>query len=210
MKKLLLLFVFFISFLNAIEIDEDKTDVYFANGILTDESNATANTLLLRDSIRIKRYNDNASEMKKHIGKVKEAYNHTRGEKPDLAESGLQMFELQERFDTWLREEIGLISIHQEDLDTQVAHYKDSIKSGHKVLVVAHSQGNLFASEAYKKLGRESKNGWMQDYFEAVGIASPGHWSIKDEISISWDNDMVAHFGLYGSAHITNPIRNVA
>ena len=35
-------------------IDEYKTDVYFANGILIDDGNATENTLLLKDSLKIK------------------------------------------------------------------------------------------------------------------------------------------------------------
>ena len=45
---------------------------------------------------------------------------------------------------------------HYADLSLQVKKYKDSIKNEHKVLLVAHSQGNLFAQEAYKRLGDRS------------------------------------------------------
>jgi hypothetical protein len=45
MKRLLLLILVCISYLNAIEIDEYKTDIYFANGILTDEGNVRLKVL---------------------------------------------------------------------------------------------------------------------------------------------------------------------
>jgi hypothetical protein len=70
MKKLFLLFLVFTSYTNAIE-----TDVYFANGILTNEKNATANADLLMLNILIDRYAGNEKEMRKHIGKVKEMWN---------------------------------------------------------------------------------------------------------------------------------------
>lgn len=60
-------------------------------------------------------------------------------------------------------------TVHDADLNLQIEKYKDSIKEGHKVLVVAHSQGNLFTYEAYRKLPT-----WMQNYWEAVGVASLG------------------------------------
>ena len=42
----------------------------------------------------------------------------------------------------------------------------------------------------------------MQDYWEAVGIASPGMFAIKDDApSIGWDNDLVADMAL-------NPFRD--
>ncbi|HFD13897.1 MAG TPA: hypothetical protein ENJ34_01180, partial [Epsilonproteobacteria bacterium] len=42
--------------------------------------------------------------------------------------------------------------VHDEDLRIQVESYKWSIKSGHAVVVVSHSQGNLFALQAYDDL----------------------------------------------------------
>jgi len=58
-------------------INECLTDVYFGNGILTDDGNATANTILLKRTIQKDIYNLDYKEYKKYIGKVKEAYNST-------------------------------------------------------------------------------------------------------------------------------------
>jgi len=55
-------------------VNECLTDVYFANGILTNEKNATANTLLLERSIRKKFYGGSEDKMYKYIGKVKAIY----------------------------------------------------------------------------------------------------------------------------------------
>ena len=203
MKLLLIIFLCVLYPLSSFaQIDERKTDVYFANGILTDDRNATANTLLLRDSIRIKFYNDNPTEMKKRIGKVAKAYNSTHGMIADLYESLKQKLSDPDDFNPQEYLPEYLQDAHTRDLGRQVTSYKNSIKDGHKVLVVAHSQGNLFTYEAYRKI-----DDWMQDYFEAVSIASPGHELIKEGTPrISWHNDLVGHIGLYDD-FITNPVR---
>jgi len=89
MKRLfIILIVWLYPVLSFGSINECLTDVYFGNGILTDEGNATANTLLLQKSIKDQIFHGSTSEMKKHIGKVKEAYNSTHlGGLHDLIES---------------------------------------------------------------------------------------------------------------------------
>ena len=72
---------------------------------------------------------------------------------------------------------------HITDLKKQIHAYRDSISSGHGVLVVAHSQGNLFTREAYDAL-----DPCMQKQFEAVSIASPMHADIKEETSFNLNN----------------------
>jgi hypothetical protein len=152
-------------------IDEYKTDVYFGNGILTEKEDAKKNAKLLSVAIKIKFYNGKTSEMKKHIGKVDYAYNRTEGFIIDNLESLAQKLDgtfvsAVDRTNTIATIETLANLLTEEarksDLEKQVTQYKESIKEGHKVLVVAHSQGNLFAGEAYKKLGEESKNKWMQ------------------------------------------------
>ena len=180
-------------------IDETKIDVYFANGILTKKKDAIYNLELLEKVIRIEQYADNDSKMYKELN-FDTSYNHTYGDTQDLVESGLQMFETQEYIDKlieYVDRDKDLISAHQHDLDIQVNHYKKSIRDGHRVLVVAHSQGNLFTTEAYRRLGKESKLGWMQTYFEAVSIASPDFTDVIKEGTpeIGWDNDVVALLG---------------
>jgi len=157
MKKLLfVLLIWIIPLLGSANINEYLTDVYFANGILTDEGNATANTTLLRNAI-IEQYGS-LPEMKKHIGKVKEAYNNTHGLIPDLGESFNQI--LNETFGNpvllvskvrYLFNELVSV-VENADLKLQVDKYEASIKNGHKVLAVAHSQGNLFTKKAYDQL----------------------------------------------------------
>ena len=179
-------------------INECLTDVYFANGILTNEGNATANATILRNAI-IDQYGS-LSKIKKHIGKVKEAYNNTHGKIPDLAESLNQIlnatFGKPELFDSQIRKLLNILVglAHDADLTGQVDKYEASIVAGHKVLVVAHSQGNLFTKEAYDKLEERSNNdNWMQKYFDAVSIASPAYYPIKNKVErIDWDNDLVA------------------
>ena len=61
-------------------------------------------------------------------------------------------------------------SFHDEDLTKQVNAYKQSIKDGHGVIVIAHSQGNYFTNEAYEKL-----DDWMKDYFHMFGVATPAN-----------------------------------
>ena len=195
MKKIILLFVILTSLAFSV-INECKTDVYFGNGILTEKEDAKKNAKLLDEAIKQKFGPDYYS---KHIGAVTYAYNSTHlGGINDLLESLLQKLSLQERLDklSELNEALKKTA-HDADLTLQVNKYKASIRDGHRVLVVAHSQGNLFAYEALRKLPD-----WMQDYWEAVGIASPGMFAIKDDApSIGWDNDLVADMAL-------NPFRD--
>ena len=155
---------------------------------MTDEGNATAGSTILRNAI-IELYGG-LKNTKKHIGTVTEAYNHTEGMFADLIESAKQKLSL-----SLLSDVMNLlranITDHLIDLATQVTAYKNSITSGHRVLIVAHSQGNFFAREAVKALPA-----WMRDYVEAVSIASPMDEDITPGApSIGWDNDAVAAIG---------------
>ena len=208
MRKLLLL-VSILPILAFSAIDEYKTDVYFGNGILTEEENAEINAGILEDAMIAK---DGMDYYNKNIAKVTYAYNRTDGAVIDLLESLLQKVD-----------GTGLVSIHKyaevaallaglmtqkahdADLKLQEEHYNESIKNGHKVLVVAHSQCNLFAYEAYKKFPT-----WMKNYWEVVSVASPMHSDIKDNTPrINWDNDLVASLALVDEGYIDNPVRKV-
>ena len=179
-------------------IDEYKTDVYFANGILTEEENAEINAGILEDAIIVKFGIDYYNN---YIGKVDYAYNETHDFDNDITESVYQVFNMTE-FIEWRDEKLGEYreSAHHANLEAQVDKYEASIKAGHKVLIVAHSQGNLFTQEAYERLGNRSADHgkWLQKYFEAVSIASPDPISdIKPDMlpRIGWDNDIVAIMG---------------
>jgi hypothetical protein len=155
MRKIILPLVLISTFAFS-AIDECKTDVYFGNGILTKKRDAIKNAGILRKAIKQKLGKDYS----KRIGEVSSAYNSTHlGGLNDLLESVLQKTNLAERIDALSKLNDGLKkTAHETDLSLQIQKYTSSIKTGHKVLVVAHSQGNLFAYEAFRKLPE-----WMQD-----------------------------------------------
>jgi len=152
MKRIFLLLTVLTTFAFS-AIDECKTDVYFGNGILTTDSQAERNSKILRTAI-IEKFG--LDYFQKKIGKVSYAYNTTHGEGNDLLESALQKLDWD-----WLTDYFS--PSHKRDVTTQVNQYEASIRLGHRVLVVAHSQGNLFAYEAYRKLP-----GWMREYLSSL------------------------------------------
>ena len=48
--------------------------------------------------------------------------------------------------------------IQNEDLERHVQQYKSDILSGNKVVLVAHSQGNFFATLARQQLSETERN----------------------------------------------------
>jgi hypothetical protein len=93
----------------------------------------------------------------------------------------LETHNIQEAYDT-----------HIPDLIAQVKAYKDSIKLGHGVIVVAHSQGNYYTNEAYEELDE-----WMKDYFHMFGVATPANhvagYSVDDASApyVLFHNDFI-------------------
>ena len=78
---------------------------------------------------------------------------------------------------------------HNQDLERMVKQYKASIAAGHGVIIISHSQGNLFAIEAVDKL-----DDWMKNYVYQVSIASPAtKFATNKHWLISLDNDPVAN-----------------
>ncbi len=198
MKKIFLLLILVSSFVFA-TIDEYKTDIYFGNGILTSPRQAfdNAENVLkpaLIETLGLKAFQE-------RIGKVDYAYNDTFGFDQDIFESALQITNLSDYVDWWTKKLYeNKQSVHEANIKAQVDKYEASIRAGHRVLVVAHSQGNLFAQEAYEKLGERSATHekWLQKYWEAISIASPDPYSdIKQNMPprIGWDNDVVAWLG---------------
>jgi hypothetical protein len=188
MKNSLLVFLLFLNPLIAFaDINECKTDVYFANGILTEDKDAEKRSKLLRTSI-IEMLGEEAFTQK--IGKVNYVYNSTNYfGLHDLGEALRQKLDLNTFYDF-----IG--DVHGRDLQLQIDAYNASIDAGHKVLVVAHSQGNLFTYEAYNGISAKAKKN-----FEAVSVASPMSADIKyGTTRIDWDNDIVPRIATAGGS----------
>ncbi len=213
MKKIILFLMFIISF-GFSAIDECKTDVYYANGILTTRYQAKKNAeKILEPALRNDIYSNDEDEMYKHIGEVGYSYNQTNGMILDGLETYMQKLDMQLYFDGWEASK-GYITSHFEDYQEHYTRYVSRIKEGHKVLVVAHSQGNLFTNEIYKRLGSQSKDGWLQEYFGVVSVASPMNADISEDTErITWDNDpvgrWVAHMGSPTADEVPDPIRRI-
>lgn len=75
---------------------------------------------------------------------------------------------------TWLQDLLiksmqGLYPIIATELDDHVAQYRDAILQGNMVLLVSHSQGNLYANEAYEVLRARNPG---QPITQSAGIYS--------------------------------------
>jgi hypothetical protein len=87
------------------------------------------------------------------------------------------------------------------DLQSQVEHYQGDLSAGRKVVVVAHSQGNLYVNEAYALISPSPT------MFNVVAVASPanyvaggGPWTTLNNDFITW----IAPGALPEDEHNTN------
>jgi len=81
---------------------------------------------------------------------------------------------------TILKPEEEIKKREQEDVKTQFTAYTKSIKDGHGVVVIAHSQGNLFTNVVYDMftnhwLPWDEDTEWMRKYFSAFAVGSPAN-----------------------------------
>ena len=191
MKVLLLFYFLWCINLFAINIDERKIDVYFANGIDTEFDVAQKSAYLIDKAIKKNMPETYAKYLpdtngKEHEGKIGYAYNNTNGKGLDFLESALVKLGIQDFVDKLFPTD------HEKDLEIQIEAYKKNISNGHRVLVIAHSQGNLFTSEAYNAL-----DDWMKEYFEAISVASPRALKIKNNTPhTAWTKDIVPWLGV--------------
>ncbi len=165
-------------FANVQKIDECKIDLYYANGIMIDMDVTQAKHELRWNDMVDDMFISNPEEYKK-IANAKISYNRSQGFDDDIYESLEQVMSNEwgwEKFSIFFRTYLETHNIqekydtHIPDLTAQVKAYKESIKLGHGVIVIAHSQGNYYTNEAYEKL-----DGWMQDYFHMFGVATPAN-----------------------------------
>ena len=172
----ILLFLIVAVNLHAENIDECKSDLYYANGIMMKYSEEKALRMWKKEVEKLLLSN---IEVYAKITNVKMSYNLSQGFLDDLLESFEQVMsnewgwmEYSVYFANYLKGH-GIQELdfqHNIDLDTQITAYKNSIKLGHSVIVIAHSQGNYFTNEAYEYL-----DVWMQPYFHMMGVATPAN-----------------------------------
>jgi hypothetical protein len=186
MKKIVFLLLLGLSFAYAI-IDERQIDFYYGNGVWNTRDDAIVSKDALERFI--------AKDIQPAAPyRVELSYNYHIADAYDILEVYYQLqregqITLYDGFFAQLaglllsrtggvlgflvEELINLISkdvadIENENLDWMVNTYKRSINDGHRVILVSHSQGNLFGVRAYDEL-----ESWQKKYFKQVSVASP-------------------------------------
>ncbi len=221
MKNLKLFFIIllFSSHIIAENIDEYKTDIYFANGV----GAVSYKNSYIQGEERILEYIIENSSIEKYIGEYDLAFNTGHGVVLDFYEAWLQYIDENpsakfgwEAFTVAMGRATviggGAIELSKavvlkheaDDISKQVTAYEESIKSGHGVLVLAHSQGNFFTNKAY-----DSDKGitpWMRDYFKTIGLATPSEIKIPHSAYFTYDNDPISTLNGVGEIK-ENPMR---
>ncbi|KPK27056.1 MAG: hypothetical protein AMJ61_07015 [Desulfobacterales bacterium SG8_35_2] len=161
--------------------DSKETVVYFGNGIKTTEDEAYDSLNILKKQLHMALPTE-----KYELLEFKVSYNGTHGLPLDLLESTLQvlsgntsrfwrLFWGLEIIPDWFADKFILLSsvldksalVTTDSLKNHVTTYKTKIAEGKKVLLVAHSQGNLFGNQAYWLL-----NSREQQSFGMVSVAN--------------------------------------
>ncbi len=192
--KFILALLLFFTTLYAENINECKTDIYFGNGVWNGVDDTKKSIKKLQEFIDEKIIK-NDLKLKAKYGGVKLQYNWSHGSMIDVLETFYQLKEAGQISEEWfftfvdelmakqisditdedvksLREQIinMIISVEENEVDKMlVKYYDESLKYGHRVLLVSHSQGNLFANRVHEKINpTEYKN-----YFANLQVASP-------------------------------------
>ena len=99
-------------------------------------------------------------------------------------EMDLQGINLLDAYGSLLSMKYSIVNFREIDVKNLVADLKKPLEDGHKVVLVAHSQGNLFANEAVIELfGNMKDNGFtnenqeFKDKFSVLHVASPWNGS---------------------------------
>ena len=222
MKKLSI-FVYAIIFLSlfsyAANINECKTDIYYGNGVWNEYEDADDSRDKLEKRIIELEIIDGDTALKAKYGKVKLAYNWGQGRLLDVLETYYQLREAGQLDGVGFYTAIAALTIElphitlsaiavqklmepftkdweQGNVDEMwQTYYRESFKLGHRVLLVSHSQGNLFANRIFDTIDPTE----YKKYFANVQVASPASKVKADEVGKG------AHVTLWGDP-IINPI----
>ncbi|HKP94268.1 MAG TPA: hypothetical protein VJ385_00800 [Fibrobacteria bacterium] len=187
--------------------------VYFGNGVgsgVTTIKSAMASLGDLKSDVKGSLSSD---EQRKYSFKL--AFNHSGGKLADVIETARQTLgnewptllvalilrdarllslvpdEAKNGFNDFLTnrtiQEMVAPGASNSDVDTQVQSYESDIGEGKKVIVVAHSQGNVFANLAFQRLDANSAR-----YFAIVPVASPESFVRKNLVGhVRFADDLV-------------------
>ena len=198
------------------KIDECKSDLYYANGIMGE----TEDKMRVQWQLTIKKLLLVNPEIKAKIKNVNLSYNTSQFFLDDLLESFEQVMSNEwgwKDFTNYFSVFLTTMGVqeswvpHLIDLTKQVNSYKENIKDGHSVIVIAHSQGNYFTNESYDLL-----DDWMKSYFKMMGVATPANHVagfLEGDTSapyVTFHNDMIMSVvtGLPSNRDNPNPNHN--
>lgn len=198
---LLLIIVFQLSFVSEVKSADEfcgnssDTVIVFGNGIMNTEEDANDSRIILRNKLHAILPPEQFALLEFDI-----AYNKSYGFMSDLYES-LKQRVVSDNYSVSFWRWIGNIDVlpdlvqnhikdmvstfdisehyGQEDISNHISLYRTSVAEGKTVLVVSHSQGNLFANAAYQDL-YQSSNPIPSGSFGIVGVASPASFVAGD------------------------------
>jgi len=196
MRKVIIFIVVIVGFsvsAFSLPVNECKTDIYFGNGVWNSSEQAKESVIALEERIIKREIIKGDPVLKARYGKVKLQYNWGLGEMQDVLETyyqlkkegqvnDLEFFMLMmiltggdvplSTYATGvLMEAMPFVAeVEQANVNEMLTkYYKESFQYSHRVLLVSHSQGNLFANRVYDSIAPAG----YKEYFANVQVASP-------------------------------------
>lgn len=193
----------------------ESTRIYFANGMSNDPKDASESSLKISDLLYgsptyAYRTSYNANE--NWLTQLLQVYQQKKLD---------QKLEVQsEEYWYWLRnmEEAPqwFQAVYNDSMDefqesdvyndpylvSHVNNYLQDLYNGKKVVIVAHSQGNFYANNAYRRILDEHPE--YRDNIGIVGVATPA------SSVLGWNNDNAAYpYGLYYTTNASDLVINL-
>jgi len=183
-------------------INECKTDIYFGNGVWNDTDDAEENRKELETLILNKEIIKGDPALQAKYGKVKLAYNWGQGTLFDVLETYYQLRESGQLDGIGFYTAIAALTVEMPEITLSALvtqklmepftkdweqgnvdemwqkYYNESFKLGHRVLLVSHSQGNLFANRIFDTINPPD----YKMYFANLQVASPASQVKADEV----------------------------
>ena len=184
MKSIFILFLIVLN-LHA-NTEACKTDVYFGNGVWNDREDAKESMKKLKEFVQIENPNFFSVSNEDVTYSIKYMHNKTDGKIEDLIETYWQLYvngQVSEGYFTFVARVLNVLDFNfdfQAKIKDIINNYhlnltemddryrKESFDLNHNVLLVAHSQGNLFGNQLYNTLSTEEKK-----RFTMVSVGTP-------------------------------------
>ncbi len=178
-----------------------KTHVFFGNGMFNDQNVADRSLVELEDKLR------DVGSLPDDDWNFELSYNHDEGvyslfeayrqRMGDQATSYWRLLGNLEIAPDWFQDAAKEVasssdvfeSLVDADLRRHVQRYKELLMEGNRVLVVAYSQGALYANAAYGSLANDNR--MPMDAFTLVSVGSPASYVAGDGPYYTLLNDMV-------------------